>query len=126
MKPCQLKAFCIGILGVSTKADDKRDGTFMEMRSVLDEQERNMFRLAVVIAPMKSREFYLMAFSMDNSKNADETLNRCLPGTVGNWDPHIDLNLYHWTNDRNQPSADSHVLDVTKSNFFYEPERRDD
>lgn len=126
MKPCQLKAFCIGILGVSTKADDKRDGTFMEMRSVLDEQERNMLGLAVVIAPIKTHEFYLMAFSMDNSKNADETLNRCLPDTVGNWDPHIDLNLDLWTNERNQPSADSHVLDVTRSNFFYEPERRDD
>lgn len=125
MKMYQLNALCVSMLGVSTKGNNKRDVSYMEMRSVLDEQRKRIWGLSVTIAPTELPGCNLVAFSMDNSNDADETIDRCLSGSVGESFTRSDLSIHHLANEENRQRADSHVI-ITESKFLYEPERMED
>lgn len=125
MKMYQLNALCVSMLGVSTKGNNKRDVSYMEMRSVLDEQRKRIWGLSVTIAPTELPGCNLVAFSMDNSNDADETIDRCLSGSMGESFPRSDLSIHHLANEENRQRADSHVIN-TKSDFLDEPERMED
>ncbi|CCI10339.1 unnamed protein product [Albugo candida] len=78
MKIYKLKALCIAILGVSTKANDLAGVIRMKMRRVRNDRDQPIWGMSVAIAPIEQSEFHVMAFSLDHSNNVDETLDRCL------------------------------------------------